>query len=92
MAALRLRIGEHPFIGGFLGFFLFGGAAIYFGTNALFALAMALLGFLLAVAVVLTLAGKRGHHEELNATISDGRGNLESLRMKALNGRRLVDR
>jgi hypothetical protein len=81
MAALRRRIGEHPLIGGFLGAFLFGGVAVFLDTADWFVVTMAMLGFLLAAAVILTLAGKRGHHEEINEAISHGRGEAERLRL-----------
>lgn len=80
MAAFRRRLGQYPFLGGFVGLALFCGGAIYFETTAIFTLLMAMLGFILGAAMLLTIGDKRGHHEEIDAALRDGRGDMEKIR------------
>jgi hypothetical protein len=84
MAAFRRSLGQYPTLGGFCGGILgtaaLGGGAWYLGTSAIFVLLMGLLGFCLGAALLLILGGSRGRHEELDAALRDGRGDVEKIR------------
>lgn len=80
VAAFRRRVGQHPFIGGFLGAFLFGGVAIFFGTSAIFALIMAIFGFILGAGLALKMDAKQGNPDEVASVLSDGRSAMEKVR------------
>jgi hypothetical protein len=89
MSALRRGISQHPFVGGFVGLALFGGVAVFFGTSYLFVFVMALFGFILGAGVALAVGEKRGEYDEIDAALRDGRGEVERVRLKGLNGQRL---